>query len=498
MSPAKWRTRPCQLGSGGIEVRVFQIALALMVLIGFAGCRDIPDSSLPLPQLREQLPTRMDGNIITLNPNMRGDMLPVLTGLCYVPLDNTNLIRQVDPKLLQLDQLFDIVIPVTMTNDGIQQDLSKVDPLLEGTRLSGARPLITLDFTPSALSPRPHLENSERRSAPPISYRDWEQLVFELANYVVVEKGIDVAYWSVWNEPDLGMFWDVAHEENTQYAATAPGSDLWTPGSTRTEAQGQITDIARILEYMRLYEATVKGVRRADPGARVGGPNTSSFSKRWIAVVLNQCIERDLPLDFVAWHYPGSRTEITERVAWLRTTSASLGIAPPAVLITEWNADHGKGWEPWPEAMGSLDIIEGMATAGIEASFYYTYARLLDTEPIRLTPMGKAFRILGDMSGFQVGVSSTLGTNVISTIGPDKALHVLMWSGDPGDGRFLIQMDPSIPSGSYVSCELDIVGEKGPSLTATYEDISDGSVTFSLPHAGRILAYLIFNPAIEL
>ncbi|MBT5873232.1 MAG: hypothetical protein HOH43_07410 [Candidatus Latescibacteria bacterium] len=497
MSSATGTILPCRQ-AGSMVKPLFLVGLALIVLTGFASCRDNSGPSFPQPQLRRQLPTRTDGNVVRLNPKMRGDMLPVLTGLCYVPLEHTNLIREVDSKLLQLDQLFDIVIPVAMTSNGIQQDLSKIDPLLEGLRLSGAQPLITLDFTPSALSPRPHLENSKRRSAPPTSYGDWEQLVFELASYVVIEKGIGVAYWSVWNEPDLGMFWDVAHAGYTQYAATAPGSDLWTPGSKRTEAQGQFNEMARILEYMSLYEATVKGILRVDPSARVGGPNTSSFSKRWIAVVLNQCVERDLPLDFVAWHYPGSRTEITERVAWLRTKSASLGIGPPAVLITEWNADHGKGWEPWAEAMGSLDIIEGMAAAGVEASFYYTYGRLLDANPAKLTPMGKAFRFLGDMSGFQVGVSTTVGTNALGTIASDNSLRVLLWSDHPVDGRFSIQMDPSIPSDSYASCILEIVGEKGPSLTATYEDIADGRVEFSLPDAGRILAYLILSPSNEL
>ena len=474
-----------------LQFLILNIPLAIAFL---TGCKASPDTPPPPAHLLGHLPASAEEQTLVLHPEVTGNMMPDLTGVCYVPFEHADLVRDIDPGLMLFDQIFDLVIPVTRDAKGrIQQDLSALDGYLEGVTGSGARPLISLDFTPKVLSSLPHLENSVRRSVPPASYEDWEQLVYEVVRYVVHEKQVDAAYWSVWNEPDLGMFWNVEHPPYTNRAAIARGSDLWTPFRMRTGATGQFNELGRMVEYMRLYEATVRGVRRADPTARVGGPNTSSFRERWIAVFLNQCAERGLPVDFVAWHYPGYPEEMRANMAWLRETSAKAGIQTPAVVITEWNADHGSGWDTWTETLESLDIIEGMASSGVEAAFYYTYGRLIQTDSHTISPLGTAFRNLARLQGRQIKCETTAGSGALATLEADGAIRAFFWAHAADPRRISIRPGTGADFGSFTFYSLNICRENAPPMTYTGVPEQDGTVSVTLPEGGRLMASVVFH-----
>ena len=470
---------------------IFNILLAISLL---TGCKARSDTPPPPAHLLGHLPASAKEQTLVLYPEVTGNLMPDLTGVCYVPFGHTDLVREIDPGLMLFDQIFDLVIPVTRDAKGrIQQDLSALDGYLEGVTGSGARPLISLDFTPTVLSSLPHLENSIRRSVPPVSYEDWEQLVYEVVRYVVREKQVDAAYWSVWNEPDLGMFWNVEHSPYTNRAAIARGSDLWTPFRMRTGAAGQFNELGRMVEYMRLYEATVRGVRRADPTARVGGPNTSSFRERWIAVFLNQCAERGLPVDFVAWHYPGYPEEMRANMAWLQETSAKAGIETPAVVITEWNADHGNGWDSWTETLESLDIIEGMASSGVEAAFYYTVGRLILTDTHTISPLGTAFQNLSMLQGRQIKCETTAGSGALATQDADGVIRAFLWSQAADPERISILPGIGADLGSFTSYSLNIYRENAPLMTYTGVLEQDGVVSATLPGGGRRMVTVVFH-----
>jgi len=470
---------------------ILNIPLAIVLLTGCKAPSDIPP---PPVSLLGHLPASVEEQTLLLHPEVKGDMMQDLTGVCYVPSEHADLVREIDPGLILFDQIFDLKIPVTRDAEGrIQQDPSALDGNLEGVTRSGARPLISLDFTPTVLSSLPHLENSARRSMPPVSYEDWEQLVYEVVRYVVRVKQVDAAYWSVWNEPDLGMFWNVEHAPYTNRAAIARGSDLWTPSRTRTGATGQLNELGRIVEYMRLYEATVRGVRRADPTARVGGPNTSSFRERWIAVFLNQCAERGLPVDFVAWHYPGYPDEMRANMAWLREASAKAGLETPAVVITEWNADHGSGWDTWTETLESLEIIEGMASSGVAAAFYYTYGRLVQTDSHTISPLGTAFRHLARLEGRQIKCETTTGSGALATLESDGSIRAFFWTAASDPGRISFRPGSGADFGSFPFYSLNIYRENALPMAYTGVPEQDGTVSVTLPEGGRRMVSVVFH-----
>src|SRR5450759_2890118 len=80
-------------------------------------------------------------------------------------------------------------------------DFAPLDTYLTAISSAGMRPIMELDFFPSAMS---------TSRAPLSSYTDWNAYVKAVAQHCVDKFGAsDVAnwYWEVWNEPDYDGFW---------------------------------------------------------------------------------------------------------------------------------------------------------------------------------------------------------------------------------------------------------------------------------------------------
>jgi len=120
--------------------------------------------------------------------------------------------------------------------------------------------------------------------SPPKDYAMWGELVYRFTQHMVERYGrAEVATWyfEVWNEPDIS-YWQ------------------GTPA-----------------EYLKLYDYSVAGVRKALPNAIVGGPGStgpgSDRAKAFLANFLNHCANdknaatgEPIPLDFISFHPKGS------------------------------------------------------------------------------------------------------------------------------------------------------------------------------------------------
>ena len=155
------------------------------------------------------------------------------------------------------------------------------------------RPLVEIGFMPEALSthPEPYQHQFPNGSIftgwayPPRDYGKWADLVEHWVRHEVARYGAATVRtwdWEVWNEPDIG-YWK------------------GTPA-----------------EYFKLYDFTVDAVRRALPGARVGGPDSTGPANAHAAAFLRSFLEHcahgrnaatgavGTPLDFVSFHAKGS------------------------------------------------------------------------------------------------------------------------------------------------------------------------------------------------
>ncbi len=173
-------------------------------------------------------------------------------------------------------------------------DWTIVDGILDTFVNAGAKPFVEVGFMPKALSthPDPYRHNFPREknvftgwAYPPDDYAKWDELIYRWAQHCGEKYGKERAAnweWEVWNEPDIG-YWHSTPEE-----------------------------------YDKLYDHTVAAIRRALPGARVGGPASTGPGNPKAAAFLRQFLEHCLsgkndvtgkagaPLDFISFHAKGS------------------------------------------------------------------------------------------------------------------------------------------------------------------------------------------------
>lgn len=223
-----------------------------------------------------------------------------------------------------------------------------IDELFDRMLDIGVRPFVELGFFPKAISEAPTCFWWGGHGTPPSDFIKWKLLVDNFVKHCLSRYGTDEVhkwYFEVWNEPNLGGFWN----------------------GTQTQ-------------YFELYKTTALTIKEIDPKLRVGGPATSSYhpdeavynrlkSKKeitaedfigiecrgpWIEEFLAFCEKENLPVDFVSSHpyptsYPidsdGNGLEISRPVTctytdiqWLRKTIAKSKYANVEVHLTEWSS----------------------------------------------------------------------------------------------------------------------------------------------------------------
>jgi xylan 1,4-beta-xylosidase len=168
-------------------------------------------------------------------------------------------------------------------------DWKIVDRIIDTYLEAGARPFVEIGFMPKALSvkPDPYQETwtpgapnrgySAGWSYPPKDYDKWSELIYQWVKHSVDKYGraaVESWYWEVWNEPDIS-YWH------------------GTPD-----------------EYNKLYDSAAKGLKRALPTAKIGGPATTGPSSQRAAEYLRQfldhCEKTGVPLDFITYHAKGA------------------------------------------------------------------------------------------------------------------------------------------------------------------------------------------------
>lgn len=204
-----------------------------------------------------------------------------------------------------------------------------------------ADPIFAVSYMPL---PFDAVRNDDRQSAPK-DYSLWEDLCYRAAKRCV-DRNRRVPFWEVWNEVNSGWLKPGPDDKGDQ-----PFKDIYKQALDGQD--GDAETVRRFEAYCKLYQATARGVLRADPKAAIGGPALASGpfeSKRFGHCVNGKgfarglmiwCQKQRLPLDFVSWHeyfHPadvirGQGDAFREYLAEfpdLKKTVRSL-------MITEWN-----------------------------------------------------------------------------------------------------------------------------------------------------------------
>jgi len=257
-----------------------------------------------------------------------------------------------------------------------------IDSVFDFLLSIGMKPFIELGFMPDVLaSGSTTCFHYKANVTPPADYTEWETLIHALTLHLVDRYGIDEVrtwFFEVWNEPNLKFFWD------------------------GTQA-----------EYFKLYEHSVRAIKRVDSQLRVGGPATSVNA--WIPDMLEFCRSNDVPIDFVSTHhYPTddplwkhndlSMEEFFAQFAHefgsyergvLRkmTTKARAEAGALPLYYTEWNtsavlpdAIHD---EPYSAALVAKTIIDNDGL--VDAYSFWTFSDLFEEGAQFPTPFHGGF-----------------------------------------------------------------------------------------------------------
>jgi xylan 1,4-beta-xylosidase len=175
-------------------------------------------------------------------------------------------------------------------------DFKVMDGIFDAYKAAGVRPVVELGFMPKDLAavlpgkpdqpykvlyPKDTLSGASNN--PPKDYAKWEELTRVVTAHLVERYGREAVlqwYFEVWNEPDIEYFHGTEDE------------------------------------YLKLYDFAVAGVRAALPGARVGGPATTSPRSEHAYGYLRKFLEHvdkgksaatggAVPLDFISFHAKG-------------------------------------------------------------------------------------------------------------------------------------------------------------------------------------------------
>ena len=173
-----------------------------------------------------------------------------------------------------------------------------LDGIFDAYKAAGVRPMVELGFMPKDLAADlpnrhepyqvhyPQSTISGKSNNPPKDYAKWGELARVVTEHLVERYGKEEVlqwYFEVWNEPDID-YWHTSPEE-----------------------------------YWKLYDYAVAGVKAALPGARVGGPASTSPASPKANAFLRNFLEhvnsgtsaatgKPVPIDFISFHAKGRPT----------------------------------------------------------------------------------------------------------------------------------------------------------------------------------------------
>ncbi len=155
----------------------------------------------------------------------------------------------------------------------------------------------------------------------PAKWSDWEAFVELTVKELTVTEGYDNLWFQLWEEPNNPCYW------------------------SGTEAQ-----------YLELYAHTAAAVKRANPGARIGGPGVYDASGAIAPsttplpnALITSAQANALPLDFLSYHVFGTNPHRARNTA--RELDAALtaaGFTDTRLLISSFNPLDSATSPYWP------------------------------------------------------------------------------------------------------------------------------------------------------
>lgn len=267
-------------------------------------------------------------------------------GMCDYEDATAQKLKAAHFKWFRMDNIFTPVLKTNTAGEFIY-DWTDFDKRVDFIAKIGAVPIFAVSYMPQVLDAVP---NNERQSAPR-DYAAWEELCFHAAQHSL-QRGKRVPFWEVWNEVNSGWL-----KPGPSDTGGEPFQKMYNEALGHAETNHEV--VRRFEAYCKLYRATARGVLRADPQAKIGGPalasgpfenseqGSCSHGKGFARGLMLWCRQEKLPLDFVSWHeyFQTAETIGQETDAFRDYLKAFPEFKKhhPSMMLTEWN----EAW--WPD-----------------------------------------------------------------------------------------------------------------------------------------------------
>ncbi len=200
--------------------------------------------------------------------------------------------------------------------------------------------LICFNFMPDCIAKNPKQDTGIPRykgkrvnNSPPSDYDLWEEVCFKYTEHLLDRYGeerLGKWYFHCWNEPD--------HE-------------YWVTSKSCFDYERD-GDTDKIDEYIKLYDAFAKGVRRACKKVRIGGPSAAAcdgFTEKFLEHI---SVDNGKSLDFLSIHAYSdikySNTDgkicpenIIKRILLARDMLEKHNLGNTEIIMDEWGAAAG-------------------------------------------------------------------------------------------------------------------------------------------------------------
>lgn len=236
-------------------------------------------------------------------------------------------VKALNPDYIRVDHIYDFYNIVGGTPGNLTFDWSKLDPILDDIKATGAKPFIALSYMPTVISTGDIV-------AEPQNYNDWQVVVQKTIEHISGTRGVSDVYYEVWNEPDLFGGWKYYGEKN----------------------------------YLDLYGAAARGAANARGVQRfkIGGPGITALYKNWFDALAKYAINNNLRYDFFSWHRYNLKVDqfkddMTNASTWLKAYPPLDGQIE--LLITEWGHDsnnhagYDTGFSAAHTVAGAIEMV---------------------------------------------------------------------------------------------------------------------------------------------
>lgn len=263
-------------------------------------------------------------------------------------------------------------------------------------------------------------------------------------------------HWAMWKRGHLMPANDLGAYEQLQYQAATHFLEAnynITHYEYATEPDDPLWFLGTADEYCEMYAAFARGIKRANPQAKVGCPGLLNYNVHWLRVILKYCLDNDVPLDFVSFHHYGPHARaFGEHIAHFRALLAAEfpQYKDVEIVWSEWNNliltnDNSVAFKRTAaHAAFAADCIKHMSDQGVDiATFafapwndFWKGVGLFNRDSTP-KPVYNTLRLFTQMEGTraqravaQVDADDSLGIGALAAKAEEHVAVALWWNAE--------------------------------------------------------------------